>query len=79
MRRLRERPAAASTVDRYDDDRTRLAWVQVLATATGLDVAGHDDVLAALARRYLAYRERPPRGPLLRLAPTRALWSRASG
>jgi PPOX class probable F420-dependent enzyme len=27
---LRERPRSALTVDRYDDDWTRLAWVQVL-------------------------------------------------
>ena len=33
VRRLRERPAVALTVDRYDDDWTRLAWVQVLGEA----------------------------------------------
>src|SRR5205085_8758992 len=28
VRRLRERPEAAVTIDRYDDDWSRLAWVQ---------------------------------------------------
>jgi PPOX class probable F420-dependent enzyme len=77
VRRLRERPRAALTVDRYDDDWTRLAWIQTLGDVAVLDAAGHDDVLAALAARYPAYRERPPRGPLLCLRPRRVLCWRA--
>jgi PPOX class probable F420-dependent enzyme len=72
VRRLRAEPACALTVDRYDDDWTHLAWIQVVANATVLDM--REDVLAALAARYPAYRERPPRGPLLRLEPVRVLW-----
>src|SRR3954468_8422731 len=34
---LRARPEAALTVDRYDDDWTRLAWVQVLGAVEVLD------------------------------------------
>jgi PPOX class probable F420-dependent enzyme len=71
VRRLQADGRAALTVDRYDDDWTRLAWVQVLGEVTVLDV--RDDVLAALAARYAPYRERPPRGPLLRLEPRRLL------
>src|SRR5919199_3186818 len=67
VRWLRARPQATFAVDRYDDDWTRLAWVQLLADAEVLDVAGHDAALAALATRYAPYRERPPGGPLLRL------------
>ena len=74
---LRERPAAALTVDRYDDDWTRLAWVQILGDVAILETAGHEDALRALAARYPAYRERMPRGPLLELTPTRVLWWRA--
>jgi PPOX class probable F420-dependent enzyme len=74
VRRLRANPACALTVDRYDDDWTRLAWIQVVAQATVLDV--RDDVLAALAARYPAYRERPPGGPLLRLDPVHVVWWR---
>jgi hypothetical protein len=72
VRRLRANPACTLTVDRYDDDWTRLAWIQVLAGATVLDV--RDDILAALAARYPAYRERAPRGPLVRLQPVHVLW-----
>ena len=50
VRRLRERPAVALTVDRYDDDWTRLAWVQVLGEAAILDMT--DDAVAALTNRY---------------------------
>ncbi len=76
VRRLRGRPAVALTVDRYDDDWTRLAWVQVLGEAAISDMT--DAALAALTRRYPAYREMPPRGPLIEIAPTRLLWWRAT-
>jgi PPOX class probable F420-dependent enzyme len=76
VRWLRARPAAALTVDRYDDDWSALAWVQLLGTVAVLDADDHGDALAALAWRYPQYRERPPHGPLLRLSPQRALcWS----
>jgi PPOX class probable F420-dependent enzyme len=78
VRWLRRDPRAALTVDRYDDDWDRLAWVQLLG-----EVAVHDDVdaaaLRALQTRYAPYRERPPAGPLLRLRVRRALcWTAAS-
>jgi PPOX class probable F420-dependent enzyme len=79
VRYLRRRPAAALTVDRYDDDWTRLAWVQVLGT-----VRIHDDpttqagAFAALAARYAPYRHGVPEGPLLELVPERALHWRAA-
>jgi PPOX class probable F420-dependent enzyme len=76
VRWLRRSPSAALTVDRYDDDWSRLAWVQVLGTATIEPL--RDDVLAALAARYPAYRTQPPPGPLIRLTPTRALCWRAA-
>jgi PPOX class probable F420-dependent enzyme len=75
IRRLRADGRAALTVDRYDEDWTRLAWVQVLGEITVVDL--RDDVLAALAARYAPYRERPPGGPLLRLQPRRLLCWRA--
>ena len=62
VRWLRRRPAAALTVDRYDDDWSRLAWVQALA---------------ALQAKYAPYRHRVPPGPLLLLRPQRLLWWRA--
>ncbi len=78
VRYLRRRPAAALTVDRYDDDWSRLAWVQVLGT-----VEVHDDpttragAFAALAAKYEPYRRRVPEGPLLELVPERVLRWRA--
>jgi PPOX class probable F420-dependent enzyme len=78
VRWLRARPRSALTVDRYDDDWSRLAWVQLLGETAVVDAASHGHVLAALAERYPAYRERPPGGPLLRLVPERALWWRAA-
>jgi PPOX class probable F420-dependent enzyme len=76
VRWLRRSPAAALTVDRYDDDWSRLAWVQVLGTVVVEPV--RDEVLDALAQRYPAYRAKRPGGPLLRLEPERVLSWRAA-
>jgi PPOX class probable F420-dependent enzyme len=70
LRRLRADPRATVTIDRYDDDWTRLAWVQVLATATITDL--HPPALAALRARYPAYATAPP-GPLITFTPVRIL------
>src|SRR3954463_528942 len=34
IRRLRQHPRVALTIDHYDDDWTRLAWVQLLGDVT---------------------------------------------
>lgn len=72
--RLQADPRATLTVDRYDDDWTRLAWVQVLAHATITPIS--DDALEALQARYPAYATPPP-GPLIELRPLRVLCWRA--
>ena len=77
VRWLRARPDATLTVDRYDDDWARLAWVQLLVRAEIVAAAGHESAMEALAARYPAYRRQAPGGPLLRLTPTRVLWWRA--
>ena len=69
VRWLRERPEAALTVDAYDDDWSRLAWVQVLGTVSVLDTSDAEAGLAALVAKYEQYADRPPAGPVLRLAP----------
>ena len=76
---LRERPGAALTVDHYEDDWSRLCWLQLLGTVTVLDGPPAAPLLDALAGRYPQYRDDPPPGPLLRLEPERALWWRAAG
>src|SRR5919201_410034 len=80
VRWLRARPEAALTVDRYHDDWSRLAWVQLLGRVAVIDhPASEPDGLAALAGKYARYRERSPGGPLLRLDVERALAWRAGG
>lgn len=76
VRWLRERQAAALTIDRYDDDWSRLAWVQALGDAEVLDEPppGAREELAA---RYAQYAERPPGGPFIRLPPHRFVHWRA--
>jgi PPOX class probable F420-dependent enzyme len=77
VRWLRRDPRAAFGVDRYDDDWTRLAWVQLLGRVSVEDTVG-DAALEALQTRYPQYRDHPPGGPLLRLQVERALcWSSA--
>jgi PPOX class probable F420-dependent enzyme len=77
VRWLRANPRAALTVDRYDEDWSRLAWIQALGTVRVIDAASAPDALSALAERYAAYRVRPPGGPVLVLHPDRVLWWRA--
>jgi PPOX class probable F420-dependent enzyme len=79
LRYLRRSPAAALTVDRYDDDWSGLAWVQVLGEIEILEPDRASPGLKALAAKYEQYREDPPPGPLLRLVPVRALWWQAAG
>jgi PPOX class probable F420-dependent enzyme len=78
IRYLRRRPEAAVTVDHYEDDWTRLAWVQVLGRVELLDPEQDPAAFAELCSKYAQYRDDPPRGPLLRLEPKRVIWWRAS-
>jgi PPOX class probable F420-dependent enzyme len=75
LRWLRARPRAALTVDHYEEDWSRLAWVQALGTVTILDDA--PEAVAALTERYPQYRDHPPAGPVIELAPDRIVWWRA--
>jgi PPOX class probable F420-dependent enzyme len=76
VRYLRRRPEAALCVDRYDDDWSRLAWVQLLGRVEVLPPERGRAGLQALSERYAPYREQQPPGPLLRLEVERALhWS----
>jgi PPOX class probable F420-dependent enzyme len=79
VRFLRESPHAALTVDRYDDDWSRLAWVQVLGDVAVLPVTRAAAAIAALTAKYPQYAREPPPGPVLRLEPRRVLcWSATS-
>jgi len=74
LRWLRARPRAALTVDHYEEDWSALAWVQALGPVSILDHA--PDAVAALIERYPQYRDRPPAGPVIELAPDRLVWWR---
>jgi PPOX class probable F420-dependent enzyme len=78
LRFLRRRPAAALTADHYEEDWSRLAWVQLLGQVSQHEAASAPAVLEALRNKYAPYRDQPPPGPLLRLEPTRILTWRAS-
>jgi hypothetical protein len=80
VRYLRRRPQAAMTADRYEDDWSRLAWVQAIGEVDVLDVATASEGLDALAAKYEQYRAKPPPGPVLRLEPERVVcWRAAEG
>jgi PPOX class probable F420-dependent enzyme len=78
VRRLRRRPEAALLVDRYDDDWSRLAWVELRGRVSVVPAAEAAAPLDALAAKYAQYRVQAPPGPLLRLAVERATWWNAS-
>jgi PPOX class probable F420-dependent enzyme len=74
VRWLTARPQAAVTVDRYDEDWSRLRWVQAIGRVQILEAACAPEAIAALTERYAPYRDRPPAGPILVLEPDRLLW-----
>lgn len=78
LRHLGRRPEAALLVDVYDDDWTRLAWVQLLGRVEVVPLESSAGALAALAEKYEQYSARTPPGPLLRLTVERALHWRAT-
>jgi PPOX class probable F420-dependent enzyme len=79
LRYLRRRPEAALVVDLYDDDWSKLAWVQVLGDVEIVEAAAAPGAMDALAAKYDAYAAERPPGPLLRLVPERCLCWQAAG
>jgi PPOX class probable F420-dependent enzyme len=79
VRYLRRRPGAALCIDVYDDDWSRLAWVQLIGRIDVLPVAEGRAGIEALTAKYAPYRDASPPGPLLRLGVERALCWRAAG
>ena len=55
-------PRVAFLVDSYDEDWAKLWWVRADADAAILDGAPRDRALAALAAKYLQYKQVPPTG-----------------
>jgi len=79
LRHLRRRPHAALLVDRYDEDWTRLAWVQLLGAVEVVPVSSAPEAIDELAGKYAPYAERTPPGPLLRLRVERSRQWRSDG
>jgi PPOX class probable F420-dependent enzyme len=77
VRWLRARPMAALTVDHYEDDWSRLAWVQALGPIAIIEPVDAAQAVAALTARYAQYGEHAPEGPVLKLTPNRVVWWRA--
>jgi PPOX class probable F420-dependent enzyme len=73
VRNVQANPAVCLVVDDYDEDWSRLAWLQVRGTATLVeDPAERSAALAALRARYPQYRAMTLEGrPLLRITPAR--------
>ena len=78
VRWLRRQPETALVVDRYDDDWSALAWVQLLGRVDVLELDRGRSGLDALTVKYPQYEAEPPPGPLLRLTVQRALHWRAA-
>jgi hypothetical protein len=66
-------------VDVYDDDWSKLAWVQVLGAIEIVEASAAPDAMDALAAKYDVYAAERPPGPLLRLVPERCLHWQAAG
>jgi PPOX class probable F420-dependent enzyme len=78
IRNLLAHPAVCLTVDRYDQDWSRLAWLQVRGRADLVEEpAERARALAALRARYPQYRTMDLESrPLIRVTPERVVgWS----
>jgi PPOX class probable F420-dependent enzyme len=53
LRNIRENNAVAVTVDRWDEDWTRLAWIMLRGPAEILSQGAEPDQAPALLRRYV--------------------------
>jgi PPOX class probable F420-dependent enzyme len=76
---LRRRPEASLLVDEYDDDWSRLAWVQLLGRVDVVPADQAPEAMEALAAKYSQYASRTPPGPLLRMTVDQARHWRAAG
>ena len=79
VRWLERRPEAALCVDVYEDDWSRLAWLQLIGRVDVRALAAEPAAVEALRAKYRPYGEQTPPGPLLRLEVDRALHWRAAG
>jgi PPOX class probable F420-dependent enzyme len=63
---IHSHPRVSVLADHYEDDWAALWWVRADGRGRVIDAGPErDEGLAALARRYDAYRRTPPRGPVI--------------
>jgi PPOX class probable F420-dependent enzyme len=77
VRDVLARPRVGLLADRWDEDWRRLAWLRIEAVASLLEPSGpeHERAVLALRARYRQYETHALETmPVLRLAPTRAVW-----
>jgi PPOX class probable F420-dependent enzyme len=77
LRRVRDllaEPRVALLVDHYEEDWSRLWWVELRGDASVLEGAAAGSALDALAARYPAYRDARPAGPVVAIAPAHWTW-----
>ncbi len=75
LRNVAARPAASVLVDHYDDDWSGLWWVRGDGDARILsEGAERERAVARLVEKYGAYRDSPPRGPVIVVAVSRWSW-----
>jgi PPOX class probable F420-dependent enzyme len=61
-------PNVAFTVDRWDEDWSRLSWLQARGKATVIsDTSETEKAYAALRAKYRQYNETPLEGPVIRI------------
>jgi hypothetical protein len=77
VRWLRREPRAGICVDVYDEDWSKLAWVQLIGEVEVLELEAGEAGLRALVDKYVPYEDEPPQGPLLRLEVERSMSWRA--
>jgi PPOX class probable F420-dependent enzyme len=68
LRDIDANPKASFTVDRWDEDWSRLAWLQARGEARVLGEGDETErVLSALADKYSQYASTPLTGPVIRI------------
>ncbi|HZD37045.1 MAG TPA: TIGR03668 family PPOX class F420-dependent oxidoreductase [Actinomycetes bacterium] len=81
LRRLRDiesHPRVALLVDHYEDDWSKLWWVELRGGASVLEGEAAESALDALAARYPAYQASRPPGPAVAIVPDHWNWWSAS-
>jgi PPOX class probable F420-dependent enzyme len=71
VRNVRARPHVTMLFDRWDEDWTRLGWVMVSGRAR---IAQPGFGASELSARYAQYKEQPPPGEVIVVAPERVRW-----